>query len=173
MSKSLPTFSLTTQCTPNPRPRPNPDPSPRSSLWPQSKDKRTNHAKLKRPLINVHRANDHSHRFNQSKLGASATQLNLSSPPPASSSLFRKAFTPNSNPCSLNTSSPSSNQPLINGPFLRPSSSHSLLFPPPSLWSSSATKHTKCRSTLASAAGAAVSPFAAASACAASRAWDS
>src|SRR3954447_12806397 len=61
-----------------------------------------------------------------SKLGPSITTLNLNSPPPASSSLFKKACTPSSRPFSLSTSSPSANTPLFNGPFLLPSNSHKL-----------------------------------------------
>jgi len=64
----------------------------------------------------------------QSRLGPSATKLNLNSPPPASSSLFKKLFTPRLNAFSLNTSSSFPNSPRSNGPFLLPSSSQRWLF---------------------------------------------
>lgn len=62
------------------------------------------------------------------KLGPKAKIENLNSVPPASSSLFRNLFGPNSRAFSLSTSSSSSSWPLSNGPFLEPSSSHNLPF---------------------------------------------
>lgn len=90
-----------------------------------------------------------------SKLGANASRLNLRSPPPASSSLFKKALTPNRNALSVNTSSSASSVPRFKGPLRRPSSSHRLFW-------ADLMKATKCRSTEAVADNAAVSPCAAA-----------
>ena len=102
----------------------------------------------------------YSYRFlGYSKLGANASRLNLRSPPPASSSLFRKAFTPSCSALSVNTSSSSASFPRFNGPFRDPSSSHRL-------FSADLMKATKCRSTEAVADSAAVSPWDAADSCA-------
>ncbi len=90
-----------------------------------------------------------------SKLGANASRLNLRSPPPASSSLFKKALTPNCSALSANTSSSASSFPRFKGPFRRPSSSHRFFW-------ADLMKATKCRSTEAVADNAAVSPCAAA-----------
>lgn len=90
-----------------------------------------------------------------SKLGANASRLNLRSPPPASSSLFKKALTPNCSALSVNTSSSASSFPRFKGPFRRPSSSHRFFW-------ADLMKATKCRSTEAVADNAAVSPCAAA-----------
>ena len=95
----------------------------------------------------------------QSRLGASASRLNRKSPPPASSSLFRKLRTPKLTALSLNASSSTPNLPLFSGPFLRPSSSQRLLSP-------DLTNATKCKSILSSADGAVVLPCTAAAACA-------
>ncbi|EZF96038.1 hypothetical protein H113_03676 [Trichophyton rubrum MR1459] len=103
------------------------------------------------------------HQSHQSNTGPRLTRLNLKSPCPASSSVFKNLLTPLSNAFSLNMSSSSANSPRHSGPFLLPSSSYSR----PSL---PLTKHTKCKSTFSSALGALVSPFFAASACALSRA---
>lgn len=61
----------------------------------------------------------------QSTAGPSATRLNLTSPPPSSSSRLKNPLTANSSARSLNTSSPSPNSPRQSGPFRAPSSSHS------------------------------------------------
>jgi len=60
----------------------------------------------------------------QSNEGASTIRLNLSSPPPASSSLFKNALTPFFNASSLSTSSSSFSAPRSRGPVLLPSISH-------------------------------------------------